>query len=162
MKASDENLKQLHSSLKLKEKQFTEALDQLETKELFQKKVANDIVSAVSLAEKETKDLVCKVKNVEDELEKCNDRINELKESNVKLAEQALFVSQRDNSICDLLKTVTQTRFKNVQPDDILQGLVVRESDIEPFSINLKNKSQKEVVDQLWSQLNEDTKFMLA
>ena len=112
--------------------------------------------------DKEKQNLLARVNSIERKIKILDEELVEAKEAQLKLAEKFAFENERDKSVLDLLRNVTQIRFEENQASDLLQGVFTSSSDIQPFSYDLNKHSKHDIMGELWGQMNKGKEFLTS
>ena len=145
-------LKSLENLLKdLHERVLKECLDLKEEKE--------NLEQRLKVSEELNKGLLNKISTCQKQIEECDKKIVEARVTAANIAEKTIAGAHQDKAIYDLLQNVTQTRFDEALSDEVLRGMIVHSSDIEPFSFNLAETSEKDIRVQLWDKLKAGSTF---
>ena len=111
----------------------------------------------LKVVEEKSKDLAAKICSCEQQIASNDIKVTELKEAEVATVIKATEGTQRNKSISALLRNVTQTQWEKTSTDEVLHGTIVHKDDIEPFSFNLTETSERNIRDQLWNELTKNS-----
>ena len=157
MNALDAENRNLLSVLESYENRLKEESDELLKQRLVLNEEKENLDQRLKVVEEKSKDLAAKICSCEQQIASNDIKITELKEAEVAIANEATEGTQRNKSISALLRNVTQTQWEKTSTDEVLQGTIVRKDDIEPFSFNLTQTSEKDIRDQLWNKLTKNS-----
>ena len=152
---NDKLCNELRSSEKVSVERLKQASERLSTFQQDKEKTEQDLKEA----EEEENTFVSKVSSLEQQVHKNDEKINDLRKNQFQTVNKESKV-QRDEALCDLLENVTQIQFQKcpTEMDPTLEGIIVKDSEVELFSFNTKDTAQKEVIAQLWNMTSENTK----
>lgn len=153
-------MKQIWNEQKEYEKDSIAKLDKLWKNESKLKEHRTELEGVVENLEKEKNSLQAEVKLLEEKVAVSNEELYDAREDQLRLAEKASVENERDKSVLDLLRMVTQARFEDNQASGLVEGvLTTSTSDIHPFSFDIKENSKQEICAKLWDQMDQGDKF---